>query len=132
MGDGSLSVTLTFAPGAGVDDASLTSALARKISRAQQAKNAMNALSWSAFAVDIPRVLHASHVGTLVENIVGKTDDVDGKSNSVLNMASIRGLYEGLADDIRAGIKEVETMRGHGVSGDALETMMGLLLNGIA
>jgi alpha-glucosidase len=103
-----VSVTLTFAPGALADDPVLTSAIARKVSRAQQTKTEISKISWSAFPVDIPSVLKVANIASIADDLLDSLNVAGGATS--LSSAMLRGVFEGLHGDISRGLEEVDVL----------------------
>ena len=135
-------VTLTFAPGALADDPVLTSAVARKVARAQQAKREMGRSSWYAFPVDIPRVLGVANLAARTEELLDSHNIAGGATSE--STALLRSLYQQLHFDIEAGLAEVDELErrleglreGGGPEGEAagktVAAMRSLLRNAIS
>jgi alpha-glucosidase (family GH31 glycosyl hydrolase) len=105
-----LLITLSFAPGVLSDDPILTSAIARKVSRAQFAKVEMAKISWSAFPMDIPSVLRVANVASVVDDILDSLNIAGGATS--LSSALVRGTFESLHNDIIKGLEEVDSLEG--------------------
>ena len=103
-----LSVSLTWPRGARADDALLTSALARKAGRAQAAKREMARISWSAFPVDVRRVLAAANVGARAEEVLDRRNVAGGATAA--SCAEVRAMLAGLHADLVAGVAEVDAL----------------------
>ncbi len=143
-GAGSLTFELTFAPGSRADDALLTSAVARKISRAQAAKTAMNLVSWSAHPADVPRLLAAAGAGAKIEDAVAAAAELEqaeagaGSSSSrqaraTALAARVRSEYEALSGHLGEAREELRRLSAdHGVDGPAVDTMRGLINNALS
>ena len=101
-------VTLTWPRGARADDPVLTSAVARKVSRAQAAKREMARISWSAFPADVPRLLGAANVAARAEEVLERHNVAGGATAA--SSAEVRALLEGLHGELEAAVAEVNAL----------------------
>lgn len=141
--DEPLTVAVDFPTKAPSDDEILTSAIARKISRAQKAKHTMN-LAWSVIPADVTSLLSVAGAGARVEDAVATAHEAAAATTDLAKVpaifedmyASVRGIYGGLADDLREAAAELEAVKpfsGDGVHHlDPLATMAGLIANALA
>ena len=145
----SVTFSLTFPPTAFSTDTLLTSALARKISRAQAAKSQMNIASWTVQPCDVPSLLLVAGAGARVEEAIGKAWDADDRLEGggtsrrstpspaavATMLASVREVYGGLQEGLRGASSEVDALLAKGNMGametQAVENMRQLILNAL-
>ena len=145
--DAPLALSVTWPRGADASDPLLTSALARKIARAQAAKQQVNLASWAVVPADVPAMLAAAGVPARVEEAVaraharaaaasgGENDDGDGGDDGAMAamVARVRGLYAGLRVNLTDAVAEVDALAARGgVDAVHIDAMRELLLNALA
>ena len=99
---------LLFPAGASATDALLSTALPRKIARAQAAKGAMNRASWTVNPCDVPALLAVAGAGARVEAAVGAS--AAGGSSAADMWAAVAGIYGGLGEGLRSALGEVQVL----------------------
>lgn len=121
-----LTVRLVWPTGTRADEPLLTSALARKISRAQAAKAAQNLHAWGVVPADVPHMLRVAAAGAVVEDAVAAGAEAGGDAAAMAG--AVRAAYTGLSASLRESIdSELPRLAGLGVGG--LEEMRSLLEN---
>jgi hypothetical protein len=105
---------VTFPAGAGATDALLSTALPRKIARAQASKTAMNRASWTVNPCDVPGLLGVAGAGARVEEAVGRAHVGGGGSATPAAVAgmlgAVRKVYGGLVEGLRGAVGEVQVL----------------------
>jgi hypothetical protein len=133
--------SLTFPTTAFATDNLLTSALARKISRAQGAKSQMNIASWTVQPCDVPNLLAVAGAGAVVEAAVGEAwgDDVStppAPKAVAAMLKTVREKYGALGGELRGALGEVDALLAKGNMGpqetQAVENMKALIVNALA
>ena len=107
---GAGALTVTFPAGAGATDALLSSALPRKVARAQAAKGAMNRASWTVNPCDVPLLLGVAGSGSRVEEAVARAHSVGSAEAVAAMLAAVRGEFTGLAAGLRGALGEVQAL----------------------
>jgi hypothetical protein len=136
--DAPLALAVTWPRGADASDPLLTSALARKIARAQAAKQHVNLASWAVVPADVPAMLAAAGVPARVEEAVARAHAGAGAGGGggaamAAMIARVRGLYAGLRGNLTDAVAEVDALaRGGGVDREHTDAMRELLLNALA
>ena len=123
--DEPLTIAVEWPRGTAADDPLLTSALARKVARAQATKGAVNLAAWAVVPADVPAVLAAAgaparveaafaagHEAAAAAEAAGESDVADAALEVMA--ARVRGLYAGLVGNITAGLAEVAALDARG------------------
>jgi hypothetical protein len=135
--DDTLTVRVTFPHGMQADDRILTSAIARKISRAQAAKRLLNTLG-EVGASDAPNILRVAGLGAVVEEAVADaqavglfSSDITAATGVAGVLSAVRSKYAQIGDTLVAALEEAARLRHRGARGPVIDAVEALLRNAL-